>query len=214
MAEFNSNQDLDNPLLCQNDDDIDSCPICSCAALINRMVYEYNKPHNRIENIILAGFPGKCIYNYSGFLIALLAILCFVPFIGIISIILLSLLLLDLKKKYLENRKIVKKPWKNMLVIDNRPMTFFFATFTTRNLNQLYDKIPYGIPESKVDELREKIEKVLLERPIITVCSSTAKAAYKNFNSPCGAITFLTIISFITTGIAITIIYFTTKTRF
>ncbi|OMJ68471.1 hypothetical protein SteCoe_18007 [Stentor coeruleus] len=200
MTESNIEQNLDKPLIYQNDE-IDICnsslSLCSC---LNRMIYEYNKPHNRVEDIILTGFPEKWIYNHSIVVFLSLLLLCFIPFVSVASLILMILFLQDLKKKYNQIRSVVKKPWKNMLVVDGIPMTFSFATFTKNNLHCLYDNTPCCFPTSYLDDLHSKIEKELLERPVITVCSSAIKTMYKSLNSPNSAIASCVIITLLSTG--------------
>lgn len=208
MSESNYDQDLVKPLISQNDEETDICDwsLASCSNL-NRMVYEYNKPHNKTKDIILKGFPDKFVYNNSGLVSVLLIILCFIPFINIISTVLLALFLYNVKKKYLEIRKIVKKPWKNMLVVSDIPITFSFATFTSKNLGHLYDKTSFFVTITELDLLHKKVEKELLERPIITVCSSSAISTYKELGDANAIIILVTILALFIDGITFTVLY-------
>jgi hypothetical protein len=105
----------------------------------------------------------------------------------------------DVKKKHYEITKIIKKPWKNMLIVKNIPMPFSFATFTKKNLNRLYDDVPCCFPVGQLDSLHNKIEKELLERPIVTICSSVVKNMYKGLNTN-SAINISIFFTFMSTG--------------
>ncbi|OMJ77224.1 hypothetical protein SteCoe_23218 [Stentor coeruleus] len=176
MSQPNFNEDLDKPLISKSEDDTDTfvskLDYCTC---LNRLVYEYNKPHNRVDDITLTGFPDNCAYNYAECMIVLLAVLCIVPFLFIIPFIILIVFLFAIRNKYLEIRKIVKKPWKNMLVIKDVPMEFYFITFTMQSFNHKYG----DAFEGKNDPFYERVKKELLERPIVTVCNPDVKKEFK-----------------------------------
>jgi hypothetical protein len=180
MSQSNLDQDLDKPLICQNDDDIDVyiSGITTCK-FFNRMIYEHNKPHNRIGNIILQKLPDNIIYKFFDSCIILFVVLLLIPLLGIILMIVGIVFQCSILSKYSDVKNQVRKPWKNMLKIKDIEIGFLFATFTMKNLHHLYDNPLLGIPENEKDKLYELVKKELFERPAITVCSPKITSTYK-----------------------------------
>lgn len=201
MSQLDFNQDLDKPLICQYDDNIDLCnsllDMCGC---FNRMVYEHNKPHNRVGEIILKGLPDKWAYKNTNTLVGLIYILLILPILNIIAIVAMIVFLCGIWSKYTETKKIVKKPWKNMLVIKDIPIQFSFATFTLNSLNSLPSNVLVGLSEKEKYEFHNLVNKNLLERPVVTVCSSPV---IKNFKFGYKYIIILSCFAYILIGLII-----------
>lgn len=202
MSQFVLIQDLYKDLISQYEDDVDRCnsPLDMCGCF-NRMVYEYNKPHNRVGEIILKGFPDKWAYKNTNTLVGLIYILLILPILNIIAIVAMIVFLCGIWSKYTETKKILKKPWKNMLVIKDIPIQFSFATFTLKSLYYLNaDNVLVGLSEKERDEFNNLVKKNLLERPLVTVCSSSV---IKNFKFGYKYIIILSCFAYIFIGLII-----------
>lgn len=176
--------------------------------IFNNMINEYNKPHNMIDNITLKGFPNKFIYNYSTLIIMILTLFMMIPIVGIFSSIIACYYVRNNKKKYLETRRIVKKPWKNMIIVEKELVKFSFATFTRNNLYSFHDYIQPTANRWQLDEFFSKLDRELLERSIVTICSSYSKQVYKSLGRIKPFIYFVATIEILVHGFGFMIIYF------